>query len=210
MEERDQYFGRIFGILSLFRSSRFLKEKSTDSTISVVESATKEIVRLYNLKTWMRELCVQTISTMLKTVHNDLIPIILSQCRLLFEEISMNEDEELIVPVPLSPASLLLMLQIQIALHDRNIHLENGDLVRVFVHNADISPTQLKNQMTIYKESSFTFPKLHPLWEVSIQYIRSLSNTPDATLIEWWTAVTDHVLSASPERRGFISFYFYT
>ena len=206
MEERDQYFGRIFGILSLFRSCRFLNDSPSETVTTVVENCAKEVVSLYTLKSWIRELCVQTISTMIKTVHPDLVVVILTQCRSLFEEVKEEENDELIVPIDLSPASLLLLLQIQIILHDRSISLNNSELTRLYINNPEITPSHLKTFMTLYKESSFTFPKLHPLWDTSIHFIQSLSSTPDVTLMEWWTAVTDQVLSTSPERKGYIHF----
>ena len=190
-------------VLSIFRSSRLL-EKPTESTTLIVESCVKEIVHLYNLKKWIRELCVQALSTIFKTIHDDYFSVALSQCRLLFEEVERNDEEELYVPVALSPASLLLMLQIQMIVHERQITLESEDLTRLFIDNSLVSPSLLKNHMSIYKESSFTFPKLHPLWEVSVHYIRSLSTSPENELIEWWTNVTDQVLSVSPERKGYV------
>ena len=33
--------------------------------------------------------------------------------------------------------------------------------------------------MNIYKECSYTFPKLHPLWNVSIQYILAIADNTD-------------------------------
>ena len=199
-EERDQIFGRVFGILALFRSSRLVQNDYAE----VVENCTKEIVRLYNMKSWIQDVCVQTLITMLKNVHVDSISTILSQCKMLFEENAMNEDEELVVPHPFTPASLVLMFQVQKLLAEKEIDYEdNDDLSRLFVHNTEVTPYLLHNYMNVYKETSFTFPKLHPLWTTTIDYICSLeSNASEEVLLQWWSAVVDQVFSSSPERKG--------
>ena len=157
------------------------------------------------MKSWIQDLCVQVLLTMLKNVHTHSISTILTQCKIIFEENAVNDDEELIVPRPFTPASLVLMLQIQQLLVEKEIGFdENEDLSRLFVHNTEVTPSLLHNYISVYKESSFTFPKLHPLWRTTIDYIRSLepAETAEASLLQWWSVVVDQVLSSSPERKG--------
>ena len=135
MEERDMYFGRIFGILALFRSSRFLNEEPTENTKEIVENCAKELVRLYKLKKWICELCVQTIAVMLRSTHKDYIPLILTQCRSIFEEVKNNDGEDLIIPLPLTPASLCLLLQAQLILHERTISFDDDDDIEVLAYS---------------------------------------------------------------------------
>ena len=139
MEERDMYFGRIFGILALLRSSRFLNEE-------IVENCAKELVRLYKLKKWICELCVQTIAVMLRSTHKDYIPIILTQCRSIFEEVKNNDGEDLIIPLPLTPASLCLLLQAQLILHERTISFDDDDM-EVVVYSFIKNRFHISNQV---------------------------------------------------------------
>ena len=60
--------------------------------------------------------------------------------------------------------------------------------------------------MNIYKECSYTFPKLHPLWNVSIQYILAIADNAESVSVEWWNMVTNQVLTFSPERKGYDCF----
>ena len=43
-EKRDQVFGRLFGILSLFRSTRFMKESPSEETRSIVQKCVEEVL----------------------------------------------------------------------------------------------------------------------------------------------------------------------
>ena len=128
--------------------------------------------------------------------------MILECCTPLFEEVSHNEDEELVAPVPLSPSSLFFLLQTQLLLHQRGIKLASPALHRLFAANAEVSPARLATLMPIYAASTTVYPKVHPLWTASIAYIQAFSDSPDVTLVEWWNAVTTAVLPTSVERKA--------
>ena len=92
IEERDQLFGRLFGILAIFRSTRLTPVPKKDS-INVVKQCTEEVLNLYMSKRWLREICIQTFLTMLRNVHEDLIPVILEGTLPLFQEQKIMENE---------------------------------------------------------------------------------------------------------------------
>lgn len=201
-EKKDQWLGRIFGILSLFRSTRFLSNIASASDIEITKKCASEIVRLHHLKSWLCTICVQALTTMLQFSHESLIPVILECCTPLFEEVTRNEDEDLVAPVPLSPSSLLFLLQTQMLLQQRGIKLSSASLRHIFTANAEVSPTRLTTLMPIYAASTTVYPKVHPLWSASIAYIQAFSDSPDVTLMEWWNAVTNVVLPTSMERKA--------
>ena len=201
-EKKDQWLGRVFGILALYRSTRFLSKEASESDIEITRKCTSEIVRLFGLKNWLCDICTQTLITMLQTSHNSLVPVILEGCVPLYEETSHNEEEELVTPVALSPSSLLLLLQIQLLLRERSLEIANPSLVHIFVNNASVNAGRLATLMSVYAASSYVFPKLHPLWSTSITYIQTFSESPDVTLIDWWNAVTDEVMPSSMDRKG--------
>lgn len=205
IEERDQLFGRLFGILAIFRSTRLVPTPK-DTSFNVVKKCTEEVLNLYMSKRWLREICIQTFLTMLRNVHVDLIPVILEGTLPLFQEqkVMENEEEELLIPVPLTCSSLFYLLGVKTLLHQRSVSLPNEDLERVYQKNPEIEPNQLKSLMHIYRESTFTFPKIHPLWQATIDLIREVSASPNETLMEWWEAVTEHVMTTTAERRRYV------
>lgn len=201
-EKKDQWLGRVFGILALYRSTRFLPNKALASDIEITKKCASELVRLHHLKSWLCTICVHALLTMLQLSHESLVPVILECCTPLFEEVSHNEDEELVAPVPLSPSSLFFLLQTQLLLHQRGIKLASPALHRLFAANAEVSPARLATLMPIYAASTTVYPKVHPLWTASITYIQAFSDSPDVTLVEWWNAVTTVVLPTSVERKA--------
>lgn len=194
------YFGRIFGILAIFRSTRLLDEEPTAETTELVAQCAKELVNLFSTKRWLREICVQSLCTLLRNVHPSLIPTVLEASLPIFEEQRSTDEEDLVIPVRLSPASLLYLLQIVPILRQREVML-TPELSRVYLQNNAVEPNRLRGLMGVYKESVFTFPKLHPLWPATVEYIRAVAEEPEYTLMTWWTAVTEQVLGATTERR---------
>lgn len=202
-EERNQNFGRIFGILSLFRSTRFLNDPPTEETREIVEKCIEEILRLYNQKRWLHEICVQTLNTVLRSSHPGLTSLILKCSLPLFRESRVDDNNEvLLIPIPLNPSSLLYLLEVQLFLHGKDLQFDDEEVERTFVKNAEVTPHHLCHLMSVYQGSTFTYPTIHPLWPVSIEYIRVFAEDPEDSLMSWWDAVTTQVLSSSPERQG--------
>ena len=203
-EKRDQVFGRLFGILSLFRSTRFMKESPSEETRSIVQKCVEEVLGFYKQKQWLREISVQTLITILRFSHDDLIPLILSNSLSLYIESRPNEEnEELLIPIPFTPASLQFLLQVQLLLHDKHIEFDDENVKRTFVENAEVNPHHLKQLVNVYRDSSFTFPKLHALWTVTIDYLQQFAENWEEPLLKWWDAITTQVLSMSAERGGY-------
>lgn len=202
-EKRDQVFGRLFGILSLFRSTRFMKESPSEEVRSIVEKCVEEVVGFYKEKQWLREISVQTLITILKFSHDDLIPVILSNSLPLYWESQENEENEvLLIRLPFTPSSLQFLIQVQLVLHDKHLTITDENVKRTFLENTEVNPHRLKQLMTVYRDSSFTFPKVHPLWSVSIDYLKQFTENWEESLLKWWEAVTMQVLSMSAERGG--------
>ena len=204
-EKRDQVFGRLFGILSLFRSTRFMTESPSEETRSIVQKCVEEVLGFYKQKQWLREISVQTLITILRFSHDDLIPLILSNSLSLYIESRPNEEnEELLIPIPFTPASLQFLLQVQLLLHDKHIEFDDENVKRTFVENAEVNPHHLKQLVNVYRDSSFTFPKLHALWTVTIDYLQQFAENWEEPLLKWWDAITTQVLSMSAERGGYL------
>ena len=202
-DEREQIFGRIFGILAIFRSTRLMGERLPKETMNVVRESATEVLQLYQSKRWLREVCVQTFMTMLNNVHASTVPVILEITLSLFEEqkVTEEDEEELFVPIPLTPSSLQYLLQVKTFLHKHTLTLSNEDLQRVYWKNSEIEPAHLKSLMNVYRESTFTFPKVHPVWKASIDYLREVAPKPYEMMMDWWFAVTEHVMTTTAERR---------
>ena len=203
IEEREQFFGRIFGILAIFRSTRLLKEESDESK-EVAKKCTEEVFALYKSKRWLREICVQTFLTMLRNAHAAIVPVILESTLPMFEETVVGEDdEELLTPVPLTSSSLCYLLEVKTLLQQRELHLPE-ELRGIYETNPDIEPSHLSSLMGLYRESTFTFPKVHPLWQATIDYLRALPSA-NAALMAWWQTVTEHVMNTTERRRWVFS-----
>ena len=199
VEEREQFFGRIFGILAIFRSTRLLKEESDESK-EVAKKCTEEVFALYKSKRWLREICVQTFLTMLRNAHVTIISTILEGTLPMFEETVVGENgEELLTPVPLTSSSLCYLLEVKTLLQQRELHLPE-ELQGIYESNPDIEPSHLSSLMGLYRESTFTFPKVHPLWQATIAYLRSLPSA-NSLLMAWWQTVTEHVMNTTERRR---------
>lgn len=205
-DEREQIFGRIFGILAIFRSTRLMGEKISKDAMNMVRESVKEVLSLYQSKRWLREVCVQTFMTMLNSVHSSTIPVILEITLPLFEEhkTTEEEEEELFVPIPLTPSSLQYLLQVKTLLHQRGLTLSDEDLQRVYWKNSEIEPAHLKSLMNVYRDSTFTFPKVHPVWKASIDYFMEVAPKPVDMLMDWWLAVTEQVMPTTAERRRYV------
>lgn len=202
-EKRDQVFGRLFGILSLFRSTRFQKEPPSEETRSIVQKCVEEVIGCYQQKQWLREVSVQTLVTILKFSHDDLIPVILSSCLPLYQESRPNgENEELLIPLSFTPASLQLILQVQLLLHGKQLEFTDETVRRTFVENAEVNPHHLKQLVSVYRDSAFAFPKIHPLWTVTVDYLKQFAEDWEESLLKWWEAITTQVLSMSAEIGG--------
>lgn len=142
VEEREQFFGRIFGILAIFRSTRLLKEESEGSK-EVAKKCTEEVFALYKSKRWLREICVQTFLTMLRNAHVTIISTILEGTLPMFEETVVGENgEELLTPVPLTSSSLCYLLEVKTLLQQRELHLPE-ELQGIYESNPDIEPSHL-------------------------------------------------------------------
>lgn len=75
-EDRDYKFGRLFGILAMIRSDTL---SSPDTPTQLVCDYMKDLIELYNYKSWLREPAVKAMMDLTSSCHKDNVKVLIPQ-----------------------------------------------------------------------------------------------------------------------------------
>ncbi|TPX35785.1 hypothetical protein SmJEL517_g01918 [Synchytrium microbalum] len=193
-EERDGYFGRIFGFQS-FAISGIMSRSST--TIEDVTRMIDELIKYQRAKSYLRECCAGVFISIAESLSNTplqeegidyMISTILSD--------GINNPEQLWIGLVLQ--SKYPKLPIWKTL------LEGVD--SVWEKSWLLHPANKLRLAELLKESSYSNPRLHGVWAVVVDAILSRKETKSKrkviSLADFWqTVVLDSLLSSTPDRK---------
>ncbi|TPX37827.1 hypothetical protein SeMB42_g06860 [Synchytrium endobioticum] len=198
-EERDGYFGRIFGILAFTLSGVLARPTTTIQDIQILVS---ELVKYQRAKSYLRECCAGVLISVSEALSNTdleepVIEYILST--ILIPE-GINNPEQLWLAIVLQ--NKYPRLPVWKTLTSSTDHSSAWQKPWL------LHPSNRERLAEILKESSYSNPKLHGVWNVIIHAVLSAnkgvkekSKRKVISLLEFWQLVLDTMFSSTPERK---------
>ena len=164
-EERDLYFGRLFGYLTIVKSTRIL-----DDAI-LVEKAFGKFIELYHVKSWIREAVIEAIFSLLDTIyHTDQFKPILNRLSGLYEN---SNGPNLLTD--LSIDELLITAHLQNLINKSRSTIPASEVQLPFLpQDPVLAPDSVSTVIPQLLESSAHYPKVgkFEFFLIIVRYIR--------------------------------------
>eukprot|EP01135_Chromosphaera_perkinsii_P001346 Nk52_evm73s164 gene=Nk52_evmTU73s164 len=194
VEQKDAYFGRIFGLLAIINSGLISSKGANEDC---VKNVAKDLFTYAGKKSYLVEVCYQGLICMLdfcesgEQLQSVFLPLI--------EEHSFSKPTWTV-------DDLWLAISVQNKFPDVNFSSSFSG----FRSSNLLSVENMKDLGNLLKESSYCHPKIHSIWSLFADKIcqqgKMLNSDEVLLLREFWTVVIDGMLMVSSNERQFLGF----
>ena len=190
--ERDFYFGRLFGYMSLIKAGCVAKDAG------LAERFTKEALGLAEKKAWLAELCHEVVADVLRAISkDDAVNVVLPCVAERFQARSGSHDN----PEALLPEQIGLLF-----VAFEKVGMEGTETLPVLSvvkdclrkpKRAEQAWAKLANPL---RAAAATCPRLHSVWPVVVSSLLRTS-TPGALATFWKSCIEKGLLNSTHERK---------
>lgn len=190
-EERDAYFGQLFGLLAIYKSRLQGGQKDLAVNINLVKKLVGNLRTLMNKKSYLQEICGIAICDILRAINYST-----------FEEL-----KSIIDPIinkgweKCTPDDLMIVLTIQSTFKNE---LPKKYFKEHWKRSEILHESNFKEMSCVLMDTSNTaHPRIHSLWDLIIEYL--LTDENEVTFQNFWKVVAEEGLMHSTHERKFLA-----
>ncbi|TDH72158.1 hypothetical protein CCR75_000991 [Bremia lactucae] len=195
MEQREHMFGRLFGLLALYRSGRLQMD------VPLLVTIIKELLEMATFKRWFRETCYEAALTLLADVPTDQFVTELAaliQTCLQIQPLKSKEEES---SGAWNADQVLLAVGVQRYMHVTKLDLDENKMQQLPANFAAIGALKRRHVHTLIRPmrgSSGSYPRVHSAWYGLFGHV--LNSIEESTAIdleffeEMWTVLVENSL----------------
>jgi len=189
-EERDAYFGQLFGFLAIYRS-RLQGGKEKEVQSNLVKKLVRNFLALMNKKSYLQEICGMAICDILKAIDFSIFETI----KPILESILCKGWEKC------TPDDLMIVLTVQSKFKD---DLPKKYFKEHWNRSEILHKSNFKEMSRVLMDTSNTaHPRVHTLWDFIVEYL--LSDENEDTFQTFWKVIVEEGLMHSTHERKFLA-----
>ncbi|RKO89758.1 DNA polymerase phi-domain-containing protein, partial [Blyttiomyces helicus] len=183
-EEREIYFGRIFGLMAICESGMLARPHTTFDDVKQILSG---LMKYATTKSYLKESCYKVILTLVEKLEgtefrDEAVPHIIST--VLHEGISSVDD-----------------LWFAIVLQAKEKDFDWATLLPTWKKGKVLHPKSVKQLAEFLKEATYTNPRLHSVWDALFDVILGDHRKKAVSLQDLWAALDETLFNSTHERK---------